>query len=104
MLVVILCMYVSMILMHFERITLMIVMKNVNSQCILMEITYLFFISFTRDANQKSGNSLDRTSQQHFLLSSPGPTKIHQIHFDMYIKASIQIHLFLHKFKHKHVY
>ncbi len=52
----------------------MIVMKNVNSQCILTEITYLF-INFTRKANQKSGKSLAWNSQQHFLLSSPGPTK-----------------------------
>ena len=30
---------------------------------------------FVREANQKSGKSLAWNSQQHFLLSSPGPTK-----------------------------
>ncbi len=60
----------------------MIVMKNVHSLCILMEIKY-FFINFTREAYQKSAKSLAWNSQQHFLLSSPGPTKIHQIYTDI---------------------
>ena len=70
------------VIVRFERSILMVVMKNVHSLCILMEITYLF-INFTREANQKSGKSLAWNSQQHFLLSSPGPTKIHQIHTDI---------------------
>ena len=77
------------VIVRFERSILMIVMTNVHSLCILMEITYLF-INFTREANQKSGNNLARNSQQYFLLSSPGPTKIHQIYTDIK-KASIQI-------------
>ena len=82
MLVVIFCMYVSMFFARFESSILMIVMTNVNSLCILMEITFFLF-NFTREANQKSGNNLARNSQQHFLLSSPGPTKIYQIHTDI---------------------
>jgi hypothetical protein len=70
------------VIVRFERSILMIVMTNVNSLYILMEITYLF-INFTREANQKSGKSLAWNSQQPFLLSSPGPTKIHQIHTDI---------------------
>ena len=70
------------VIVRFERSILMIVTTNVNSLCILMEITYLF-INFTREFNKKSGNNLARNSQQHFLLSSPGQTKIHQIHTDI---------------------
>ena len=62
------------VIVRFERSVLMIVMKNVHSLCILMEIKY-FFINFTREAYQKSAKSLAWNSQQPFLLSSPGPTK-----------------------------
>ena len=48
----------------------------------ILEITFFKF-NFTREANQKSEKSLAWNSQQHFLFSSPGPTKIHQIHTDI---------------------
>jgi hypothetical protein len=77
------------VIVRFERSILMIVMTNVHSQCILMEIT-IVFINFTREANQKSGKSLAWNSHNTFSFHPQVQQRF--IRYKLtYRKASIQI-------------
>ena len=77
------------VIVRFERSILMIVMTNVNSLCILMEITYLF-INFTREANQKSGKRLAWNYNNTFSFHPQVQQRF--IRYVLtYRKASIQI-------------